>query len=70
LQVGGDLLRNLCELGWVRLLKLLECVHQLGKRRKLAIVRLSGGRRRAARAGWGGVAGQADALYSCAEYRL
>jgi hypothetical protein len=43
LQVGGDLLRNLCELGWVRLLKLLERVHQLGERGKLAIIRLSRG---------------------------
>jgi len=72
LQVGGDLLRNLCELGRVRLLKLLERVHQLGERGKLATIRLSSGRRRAeaAGAGWGRAAGQADTLDSCAENRL
>lgn len=31
LQVCGDLLRDLLVLGWVRLLKLLERAHQLGK---------------------------------------
>lgn len=32
LQVGGDLLCDLLVLGWVRLLKLLERVHQLDER--------------------------------------
>jgi hypothetical protein len=31
LQVCGDLLRDLLVFGWVRLLKLLERAHQLGK---------------------------------------
>ena len=31
-QVCGELLRDLLVLGWVRLLKLLERAHQLGKR--------------------------------------
>jgi len=44
LQVGGDLLRNLRELGWIRLLKLLERVHQLSEWGKLAAIRLPSGR--------------------------
>ena len=40
LQVGGDLLCDLLVLGWIRLLKLLQRVHQLGELRKLAAVRL------------------------------
>lgn len=50
LQVRGDLLRDLLVLAWVRLLKLLERVHQLGERRKLAVLRLRRDRRRASAA--------------------
>jgi hypothetical protein len=64
LQVGRDLLRHLCVLGWVRLLKLLERAHQLSEWGKLAIVRLRGARRCSC------VVGQADALQRCAENRL
>ena len=48
LQVCGNLLRHLRILARVRLLKLLQRVHQLGERGKLATVRLSRGGRRTA----------------------
>ena len=72
LQVSSDLLRNLCVLSRIRLLKLLQRVQQLGEGRKLAIVLRSRGGRgtEAARAGWGCLAGQADTLQSCAESGL
>ena len=47
LQVGGDLLCDLLILGWVRLLKLLERIHQLDERRELAVVGRRLERRRA-----------------------
>src|ERR1017187_949775 len=50
LQVRGDLLGDLLVLGWIRLLKLLECAHELGERRKLAVLRLRRHRRRASAA--------------------
>lgn len=41
LQIAGDLLRDLCVFGWVRLLELLQLAHYLGQRRKRATIRLS-----------------------------
>ena len=38
LQIGGDLPGNLLVPGWVRLLKLLQRVHQLGEGRKAAVI--------------------------------
>ena len=39
LQIGSDLLRDLLILGWIRLLQLVERVHQLRERREIAVVR-------------------------------
>ena len=43
LQVGGDLRGDLLVLGWVGLLQLLQCAHQLREWRKLAVIRLRQG---------------------------
>ena len=72
LQVGGNLLRDLLVLGWVRLLKLLERAQQLGERRKLAVVWRLPDRRRAG-AGQtlpGGVGRRTGTLESCVQERL
>ena len=70
LQVGRDLAGDLREFGWIRLLKLLEFGRNLGERRKLAVIRLRFGGRRAAALGVFGCTRQAGALEHGAEDRL
>jgi hypothetical protein len=69
-QVGGDLLRYLLVFGWVRLLQLLQRAHQLGERRKLAVVRLLGRSRTYASAGRGSAGRRAGSLKGAPEKRL